>query len=202
MPTLDTLVSALAAALGPGWRAECEPPTDICTIVRSAYLIHVDGLRLVCRLTDGRLCISPDSVPMLSDTGYATTYYYDRPVITVAPTRPPHQLAADLRRRLLDDAATWWATATAVAANSCRNWAAFQARRNELLSVPGAYAGHDTFLVFSSAWRCDARYGDSVNLEFTGIDYADALAAIRIVESARAARKLHVALCHNGKEKS
>lgn len=191
MPTLDTLVSALAAALGPGWRAEWEPPTDICT-VRSAYLIQADGLRLVCCLTDGRLRISPDSVPMLSDTGHATTYYYDRPVITVAPTRPPHQLAADLRRRLLDDAAAWWTTATTVAANSHRNWAAFQARRSELLSMPGAYAGHDDIYVFGSVWRCDARYGERVTLKFTGISYAEALAAIRAVEAIRTTPTMEV----------
>lgn len=180
MTPIDQLLTPIAVALGPDWRAEVE-----ADVTWGAYLARTDGLRLWCRIDAGRLHLSPEPVPMLTDTGHTTTYHYDRPVITVDPSRPAARLAADIRRRLLADAERWWTTATTVAAKSRRDWEAFQARRLELLALPGANSSHDAAWIYGINWRCDARYGNSVHLEFTSIAYADALAAVRAVEAAR-----------------
>lgn len=180
MLPIEQLLTPIAAALGPDWRAEVSE-----NVTWGAYLTRNDGLRLWCHRYDGRLRLTPEPVPMLTEIGRTTAYDFDRPAITVDPSRPVERLAADIRRRLLPAADMWWATAAAVAAKSRRDWAAFADRRAELLALPGAHPGHDAAWIHGDNWQCDARIGDRVRLVFTGIAYAEALTALRAVAAAR-----------------
>ncbi len=186
-PDLLFTCTALAAALGPDWRSVRPDDMPWSTLVRS------DGLSLWCRLDHGRLVVTADTVTGVDEFGRPYVYHFDRPSITVDPSRAPQRLAADIVRRLLPDAEAWWRTATAWAETSRLKWEDHQQRRAELLALPGAHDGHDAAWIYGSGWRCDARTGDSVRLEFSGIDFADAVAVIHALNAARAARRVAAA---------
>jgi|GEM_PF-5674000 len=179
-PTLDTLIPALAAALGADWWGVPTPETPW-----TATLVRADGLALWCRLDHGRLRLLPDAVTGVDDLGRPCRYHFDRPAITVDPARPVARLAADIRRRLLPAAAAWLRDALAWAEQSRDRWEAAERSRTALLALPGAHTVHDPAWIYGDGWRCDARYADRVRLEFSGVPFTAALAALHGYAAAR-----------------
>jgi len=174
MPSLDQLVTAIAAVLGAEWHTEENAG------VRGVSLVHADGLRLWCHIADRRLHISPESVPMLTDTGYATTYHYDRPVITVDPHRPPQRVVADIHRRLLPVAGPWHADAHTKALLTADMHQRQQENLAQLLALPHTQRSQMVDnRIYGVDWRADVT-STMVSLHFTSLSLEMALHLLRL----------------------
>lgn len=176
---LRQITGAIAAALGDGWRCEPGQYDHYCYLVASSEV--GDGLTLWVRLDadkPGRLVIRCDAPDAADIYGHRLTYSSDYvPRISVAATRTPASIAADIRSRLLPEAQPWYANALVWKAKCDRDAAFVEEMRRQLLALQGACRGSDNRKVYGPGWECET-FTDSAGLLFRRLSYEQAVALL------------------------
>jgi hypothetical protein len=174
---LRQITEDIAAALGDGWRFDPGLYEHYC------HLVHADGLIFWVRIDPskpGRLIIRCDTVSAADIYGNNVLYntYEWHPQITVAASRTPASIAADIRTRLLPDALAWWAKAQKWQMQTNAQAAAVEGMRQRLLAFPGSHLGSDRRYVYGPGWSCET-LTSTATLEFRSLTWDRSLSLLR-----------------------
>ena len=129
-----------------------------------AIIERCDGLR-ICLLryeSDKRITLRPEALEAPDENGNRMTYDYDLPKITVAATRTPASIAADIRSRLLPDAESWYRVALHWQQNAIATHARLAELRRQLLDFPDTRSSSFSRKLYGDGWTCEPRSGRSI----------------------------------------
>lgn len=173
---LQQIIKAVASAMGDCWRFEPGRYDHFC------HLVDGGGLTLWAR-TDpskpSRLIIRCDNVQALDTNGHTVHYAGDGvPSITVAASRNPASITADIRSRLLPAATAWYTEAMLWKKRTDGRAAVVASFRGQLLTLAGARSGHDQQKIYATGWECEP-FADRANITFRNLTHGQTLALLR-----------------------